>query len=122
MAYAIITKRTFRTENVSRNARLKEKLGRELAPEEMFYETHTHVRYVCVIRPKLPDYEIRTTKFKRDAIFYTKGELPMVKYRLKDMQYYIIDSQTNEEIERIPAAINIALSEPETIGDLKINA
>lgn len=119
MAYAIITKRTFRTENVSRNNKLREKLGRELSPEEIVYETHTHIRYVCILRPKMPDYEIRTTADKRLAIFYTEKELPYAEHRLKGRKYYVIDAKSDEEIKRIPAAINIALSEPETIGDIK---
>jgi hypothetical protein len=122
MSYAIITKRTFRTKNVTRTEKLKNKLGRDLLPEEIIYDTNTTTEYLCVIRPNSSDYEIRTTKIKKDAIFYTERELPMVQYRLKNKTYYIIDVKTKEEILRIPAAINIALEELETVGDVKINA
>ena len=120
MPYAIITKRTFRTKNVIRTEKLKKKLGRELFPEEIIYETNVCLKYLCVLRPNSSDYEIRTTKIAKEAIYYTEKELPMVKHRLKRKRYSIIDVKTNEEIERFPAAINIAL-EPETVGDVELN-
>ena len=120
MPYAIVTKRTFRTKNVTRTEKLQAKLGRDLLPEEMIYDTTTTTKYLCVLRPNMPDYEIRTTKIMRDAIFYTEKELPMVKYRLKRRRYSIIDVKTGEEIERFPATINVS-SEPETVGDVELN-
>jgi hypothetical protein len=121
MAYAIVTKKTFRTKNVTRTEKLQAKLGRDLLPEEMIYDTITTTKYLCVLRPNMPDYEIRTTKIMKDAIFYTEKELPMVKYRLKRKKYSIIDVKTGEEIERFPATINVT-SEPETVGDVEVNA
>jgi hypothetical protein len=117
MAYAFITKKIVKRENVTRNNKLKWKLERELLPEEVIYDEYTYIKYICVFRPLFSDYEIRITKIKDEAIFYTEKELKLIKYRLKGRQYIIIDTKTNEEIERIPAAINIAL-EPKTVGEV----
>jgi len=115
MPYAIITKKTFRTKNVARTEKLKKKLDRDLLPEEVIYDTTTSIKYFCVIRPNSSDYEVRTTKIAKEAIFYTEKELPMVKYRLKGKNYSVIDVKTNEEIERAPAIISI---NAETIADV----
>lgn len=115
MPYAIITKKIIRTKNHTKMNKLSNKLGRNLFPNEYIYDEHEIIRYVCVIRPNMSDYEIRTTKNKKEAIFYLEKELPLVKHRLKKKNYFIIDSGTGKEIERIPAKINIALTEVQTV-------
>jgi hypothetical protein len=65
---------------------------------------------------------------KKESIFYYKEELPYVEYILNKhgIKYAIYDAKTNECFQPYPAiinpAINIAIEEPETVGDVKINA
>lgn len=117
MPYAAITKKIVKSVNKHRTEKLKTKLGRELYPNEIVYTEHEFITYISIVKPKSSDYVIRKTRVKDEAIFYLENELPYVKHILKGKSYSIIDVKTNVEVERLPAAINIALT-PETIGDM----
>lgn len=117
MPYAAVINKTIKSVNMNRNDKLRAKLGRDLHPNEIIYTQHSFTTYISIFRPKFTDYEIRKTKLRNEAIFYLADELPYVKHILKGKKYSIIDVHTNEEVERLPAVINIALT-PETIGDV----
>lgn len=117
MPYAFVTKHIVKKKNVNKSNKLQRKLDRELLEDEVIYKTRTFLKYLSVISPYMSDYAIMETAVKDEAVFYLENELPIVKHRLKNMEYSIIDVDTKEEVERLPASINAILM-PETIGEL----
>jgi hypothetical protein len=121
MVYAAVYKRTLTKKDNYKNKKLQKQLGRKLLPEEIIYRQFEYFRYISILSLKTSRPSIRLGAYKYEAILYLEEDLPYVRHVLKGKDYHIIDANTNTAILRKPAAINIAL-QPETIGDVKINA
>lgn len=120
MVYAVIIKKKRKIKDVVKNNKLKKKLKRMLHDDEIKYLEYESVKYVSMVGFKSSSKcDVRKTIFKRDAIFYLKQDFPYIEAVMKDVEYSIIDVNTNEEVKRLPAKITVNSNIFKTINNVK---
>lgn len=120
MVYAVIIKKKRKIKDVVKNNKLKKKLKRILHDDEIKYLEYESVKYVSMIGFKSSSKcDVRKTIFKKDAVFYLKQDFPYIEAVMKDVEYSIIDVNTNEEVKRLPAKITVNSNIFKTINNVK---
>lgn len=120
MVYAVIIKKKRKIKDVVKNNKLKKKLKRILHDDEIKYLEYESVKYVSMIGFKSSSKcDVRKTIFKKDAVFYLKQDFPYIEAVMKNVEYSIIDVNTNEEVKRLPAKITVNSNIFKTINNVK---
>ena len=119
MPYAVIVKKKRKIEDTVKNKKLQQKLCRKLHDDEIEYIDYESVKYISMVGFRSSrNCDVRTTIFKNEAIFYVKEDFPYIDRVMGKKPYTIIDVNTGEELNKLPAQIVVA-KEPETVGDVK---
>lgn len=120
MIYAVIIKKKRKIKDVVKNNKLKKKLKRMLHDDEIKYLEYESVKYVSMVGFKSSSKcDVRKTIFKKDAVFYLKQDFPYIEAVMKNVEYSIIDVNTNEEVKRLPAKITVNSNIFKTINNVK---